>query len=191
MATDYPDGTQIILGIDPGSRRTGYGVIAVRRGREELVAQGILDVRRAESHVLRLKQIYEGLAEIVAEHPPDLCAVEMPIYGKNPQSMLKLGRAQAAAMMVALLREVPVTEYTPAEVKKSVTGNGQASKNQVGYMVRSMLDIDREAPLAHDAADALAVALCHAHRSAGGAAGGKKSYSGWAAFVSDNPDRVR
>ena len=119
---------------------------------------------------------------------PDECAVEMPVYGRNPQSMLKLGRAQAAAMLAVLNRQIPVTQYTPKEVKKSVTGNGNASKEQVGYMVRALLSIDEERKLNLDASDALATALCHAHRLTHSTR--TRGYKDWASFLRANPGRV-
>lgn len=179
-----------ILGIDPGSRFTGYGVLEVEGQRETVVEYGVLNVSSAESHVLRLKHIYERLDKVVERCLPDECAIEMPVYGRNPQSMLKLGRAQATAMLVALNREVAVTEYTPAEVKKSVTGNGNASKQQIWYMVRSILSIKGdEEEMGLDASDALAVALCHAHRGAG-SSGGTTRHKDWSSFVQANQDRV-
>lgn len=179
----------IVLGIDPGSRITGYGVIEIEDGRERAVEFGVLQLSDQDDHQLRLRQIHERLVAVIDRCLPDLCAIEMPVYGRNAQSMLKLGRAQAAAMLAALVRDVPVVEYTPAEVKKSVTGNGSATKEQVGYMVRAILEIeDGEAKLTSDASDALAVSLCHAHRLRGSESGG---YTGWEQFVRANPDRVR
>ena len=180
----------LILGIDPGSRFTGYGLIECANGSERVLEYGVLRLDPEESHALRLKQIYDRVLSLIELHPPDECAVEMPVYGNNPQSMLKLGRAQAAAMLAVLNRQIPVTQYSPKEVKKSVTGNGNASKQQVWYMVSSILTIGNSDPaLGHDAADALAVGLCHAHRSA--ASGGKKQLRGWASFARENPQRIR
>lgn len=184
----------VILGIDPGSRAAGYGLLEIEDegGEQRVLGYGVLRFDASDSHQLRLKQIYDRLMEVVEAHPPDECAVEMPVYGRNPQSMLKLGRAQAAAMLVALNRGIPVTEYTPKEVKKSVTGNGNASKQQVAFMVRSVLEVGKEAAMGLDASDALAVGLCHAHRLAGGGAGAKaKKHGGWASFVRANPGRVK
>ena len=178
----------IILGIDPGSRYTGYGVLEIETGVESVVEFGVVRVGAADDQHLRLKNIYDRLTAVIDRCVPDECAIEMPVYGQNPQSMLKLGRAQAAAMLAALNRQIPVAQYTPKEVKKSVTGNGNASKQQVWYMVRSILEItgsDQEMSL--DASDALAVGLCHSHRDGGPGAG---SYRDWSAFVRDNPGRV-
>ena len=179
----------IILGIDPGTRITGFGVVEVDHGMERLVEFGVIRMAGSEDQHLRLKSIYDRLTAIIDRCMPDECAIEMPVYGENPQSMLKLGRAQAAAMLAALNRQIPVAQYTPKEVKKSVTGNGNASKQQVWFMVRSILEIgspDEEMGL--DASDALAVGLCHSHRDMGRAA----PLSGdWESFVRDNPERVR
>lgn len=177
-----------ILGIDPGSQHTGYGLVEIEGGRERVLEHGTLHLDVNEEHQDRLKELYDRLSAVVEQTLPDECAVEMPVYGKNPQSMLKLGRAQAAAMLVALNRQIPVTQYTPAEIKKSVTGNGGASKEQVAYMVRAMLGIKASEVLDPDASDALAVALCHAQRRAHGST---KQHKNWAAFLRDNPERLR
>jgi crossover junction endodeoxyribonuclease RuvC len=177
----------IVLGIDPGSRATGYGLVDRGGSDEAHVASGVIRLDGADDHPDRLKQIYDALAALIEEYGPEEFAIEMPVYGKNPQSMLKLGRAQAAAMMAALNAGLPVAQYTPKEVKKSVTGNGNASKTQVGYMVRSILSISSDVSIPHDAADALAIALCHGNRDAHG---DEQSYTGWDSFVANNPDRV-
>jgi crossover junction endodeoxyribonuclease RuvC len=179
----------IILGIDPGSRITGYGVVDVEDGRERVIEFGVLRMEEEDDHHLRLRRIHERLTAVIDRCLPDLCAIEMPVYARNAQSMLKLGRAQAAAMLAALVRDIPVVEYTPAEVKKSVTGNGAATKEQVGYMVRAILELEGgDDPMALDASDALAVSLCHAHRLRSSGAGHS---SGWKQFVRENPGRVR
>ena len=179
----------IILGIDPGSRHTGYGVVRHDGGRQQIVEYGVLHLDATDDHELRLKQIYDRLTKVIERSLPDECAIEMPVYGRNPQSMLKLGRAQAAAMLAVLNRQIPVTQYTPKEIKKSVTGNGNASKEQVWFMVRSILTItDKDPRLGLDASDALATALCHAHRQRGGAQ--TKTYKDWGAYLKANPDRI-
>lgn len=178
----------IILGIDPGSRITGYGFIESEGTDEQLVDYGLIRLSSETSHPLRLKKIYQRLDALIQRHQPDAFAIEMPVYGRNPQSMLKLGRAQAAAMLAALNGDVPVAQYTPKEVKKSVTGNGNASKEQIRFMVQSILSIEQaDPPLPLDASDALAVALCHGNREAHGRT---QQYTGWASFVQSNPDRV-
>lgn len=177
----------VILGIDPGSRTTGFGFVTAD-GDETLLAAGTIRLDGSDSHPERLKQIYDELTERIEEHDPDVCAIEMPVYGENPQSMLKLGRAQAAAMMAALNAGLSVAQYTPKEIKKSVTGNGNASKGQVRFMGQSILSMSDD--VAHDAADALAVALCHANRDAHGDPDTRQGYTGWESFVEANPDRV-
>jgi crossover junction endodeoxyribonuclease RuvC len=177
----------IVLGIDPGSRATGYGVIEASADERNVLAYGTIRPGSGESHALRLAAIHEAVIAVLDETHPDACAIEMPIYARNAQSMLKLGRAQAAAMLAAIHREVPVAEYTPKQVKKSVTGNGNASKEQVWFMIRKLLAIteDRGA----DASDALAIALCHLHRLEVGERADVE-HSSWAAFVKAHPDRV-
>ncbi len=183
----------IVLGVDPGSRFTGYGVVDVSGSTSVVVDYGVFALDGGGDHHLRLREIYDNITALIERCKPDECAIEMPIYGKNAQSMLKLGRAQAAAILAALNRDIPVVQYTPKEVKKAVTGNGAASKQQVWYMVRSILAInDDESKMGLDASDVLAVVLCHAHR---GAVPGKTSTKtsgsgGWASFVRDNPGRV-
>lgn len=177
----------IILGIDPGSRYTGYGVIEITGSHERVIEFGVLRLDGTPDHHLRLKSIYDRVTAVIDRCMPDECAIEMPVYGRNPQSMLKLGRAQASAILAALNRQIPVSQYTPKEVKKSVTGNGAASKQQVWYMVRSILSVEDREEMGLDASDALAVGLCHAHR---GDVGGGGQHSDWASFVRDNPERV-
>ena len=177
----------IILGIDPGSRVTGYGVVEITGDRERVIDFGVLRLDETPDHHLRLKSIYDQVTEVIDRCVPDECAIEMPVYGRNPQSMLKLGRAQASAILAALNRQIPVSQYTPKEVKKSVTGNGNASKQQVWYMVRSILAIRKNREMSLDASDALAVGLCHAHR---GQVEGPTKSADWASFVRDHPERV-
>ncbi|MEM1268819.1 MAG: crossover junction endodeoxyribonuclease RuvC [Bacteroidota bacterium] len=176
----------IILGIDPGSRKMGYGVVEVIGPRHRLIDYGTYRLPSSAEHVFRLKLIFDRVTELLVETKPDECAVEMPVYGENPQSMLKLGRAQAAAILASIQRQVPVTEYTPKEVKKAVTGKGNAAKEQVAYMVKSMLSFSEDR--GDDATDALAVALCHAHRFNNPAAPSK--HKNWADFIDANPNRV-
>lgn len=173
-----------ILGIDPGSRATGYGIVDADN--EAMICSGVVRLDGTDDHAQRLKQIYDDVAALIEDVDPMAFAIEMPVYGQNPQSMLKLGRAQAAAMMAGLNADLPVAQYTPKEIKKSVTGNGNASKRQVRFMVGSILGTDGD-DLAHDAADALATALCHNNRDAHDES---ETYTGWASFVEANPDRV-
>ena len=179
---------QIILGIDPGSRCTGYGFIEIAGSRERVVDYGLVHPGRHAGHLHYLEVVYDGIRKVARRVGPRQCAVEMPVYGRNPQSMLKLGRAQAAAMMAVMHLGIPVTEYRPTEIKKSVTGRGNASKQQVAYMVQAILSIGEPAhTLAPDESDALAVALCHAHRQSRGIG---REHGSWERFVRANPDRV-
>jgi len=179
----------VILGIDPGSRHTGYGVLAVEGEQAQVLAVDVIHLDEQAAHPLRLLHLFEQLSAVVERYRPDECALEMPVYGRNPQSMLKLGRAQAAAMLAVLVRQIPVTEYTPKEVKKALTGQGNATKEQVRFMVQALLELPpTTAALALDASDALAVATCHwrhrchAHLRSHG--------SDWSRYVRQHPDRL-
>jgi crossover junction endodeoxyribonuclease RuvC len=177
---------KIILGLDPGTNVMGYGVIMVEGKGPRVLQFGVIQLDKYESHELRLKKIFERVLALVDDFNPDEVALEAPFYGKNVQSMLKLGRAQGVAMSAALSREIPITEYAPKKVKQSVTGNGNASKEQVARMLMTILQI-RELPKLLDSTDALAVALCHHYQ-------GKPQQSktkSWESFVKENKDRVR
>ena len=175
----------IILGVDPGSRHTGYGVVE-RQGQHTVVLEyGTINLEHQDSHPKRLKQIYDRILAVIERTLPDECAIEMPVYGRNAQSMLKLARAQAAVMLAAMNREIPVTEYTPKEIKKSISGNGNASKEQVWFMVKALLELHEDR--GRDASDALAVALCHTHRFTGPK---QRQHKNWRSFIESNPDRV-
>lgn len=188
---------KIILGLDPGTNVMGYGLIAVRKPKLHLIQFGVIHLSKYEGHELRLAKIFERVLGLVDEYHPDEVALEAPFYGKNVQSMLKLGRAQGVAMAAALYREVPIVEYAPKRVKQSVTGNGNASKEQVAQMLMTLLAI-QELPKLLDATDALAVAVCHHFQNGGTLKGGttKTAKSGtkgssWEAFVKDNPKRLK
>ncbi len=182
---------KIILGIDPGTRIMGYGVIGVQGSALRIVQYGVLRLEKLPSHEMKLKKIYERISGIIEEYLPDEMAIEAPFYGKNVQSMLKLGRAQGVAMAAALGRDVPIVEYLPKKVKQSVTGNGNASKDQVAYMLEQILNQKLEGKF-EDATDALGVAVCHYNHSRTKALTGNNSgKKGWAAFVSENKDRVK
>lgn len=193
MSIDRPenlrDFRRIIIGIDPGTNVMGYGVLGVRGRQPEVVALGVLRFKAAESHYLRLRRIHEDVLELVARYLPDEMAIEAPFFGKNVQSMLKLGRAQGVAMVAALVRDIPVTEYEPRKIKQSITGNGAASKEQVQEMLRRILNMSRsELPRELDATDALAAALCHYYESdTPRPAPGLRS---WKEFVAKNPGKV-
>lgn len=164
----------------------GYGVILVQGQKLKLLQFGVIQLSKFDSHELRLKKIFDRVLGLVDEFSPDDVALEAPFYGKNVQSMLKLGRAQGVAMSAALHREVPIVEYAPRKVKHSVTGNGNASKEQVAKMLMQIFAL-RELPKLLDASDALAVAVCH-HYQNGKVRTTAKS---WSSFVKENPGRVK
>jgi crossover junction endodeoxyribonuclease RuvC len=178
----------LILGIDPGSRFTGYGIIERVRRTDRLIEFGVIRLKDSDDHSIRLKTLFDRIGELIETHRPDECALEMPIYAHDAQAMLKIGRAQAAAMLAALTRQIPVTQYAPKEVKKSVTGNGSAAKEQVAYMVRSLLSLPEDGVrMTLDASDALAVALCHAQRCG---SPGTMRHKNWDAYITANPGRI-
>lgn len=177
---------KIILGLDPGTTVMGYGIVCIRQRKLELVQYGVIHLAKYTGHELKLKKIFERVLSLLDEYHPDEVALEAPFFGKNVQSMLKLGRAQGVAMAAALYREIPITEYAPKKVKQSVTGNGNASKEQVARMLMTLLKIE-EMPRLLDATDALAVAVCH-HFQKGGTV--QKSDS-WNAFLKANPGRIK
>ena len=179
---------KIILGIDPGTTIMGYGLILVQSKKFELINMGVLNLSKLKTHELKLKKIFERTLQLIEEYKPDELAVEAPFFGKNVQSMLKLGRAQGVAMSAALYRDIPIFEYSPKKIKMSITGNGNASKEQVASMLKSLLNI-KELPKHLDATDGLAAAVCHHFQKE--TSSSTKNYSGWKAFVSDNPKKVK
>jgi len=176
---------RIILGIDPGTNVMGYGLLFTSGTQFKIIQYGVIHLKQYRGYELKLKKIFERISSIIEEYTPDEVALEAPFYGKNVQSMLKLGRAQGVAMAAALAKEIPITEYAPKKIKQSVTGNGNASKEQVARMLINLLDLKDE-PRLLDATDALAVGLCHFFQ---GTKPGKTT--SWKTFVSRNPDRVR
>ena len=179
---------RIILGIDPGTTIMGFGLIRVKNKKMEFLQLNELDLKKYKDHYLKLKLIFERTIELIDTHHPDEIAIEAPFFGKNVQSMLKLGRAQGVAMAAGLSREIPITEYLPKKIKMAVTGNGNASKEQVAKMLQSMLGL-KTLPKNLDATDGLAAAVCHFYNSSRVTVG--KSYSGWDSFVKQNEDRVK
>lgn len=177
---------KIILGLDPGTNIMGYGVIVVRTSRIHVLQFGVIQLGKYGSHELKLKKIFDRVLSLVDEYHPDEVALEAPFYGKNVQSMLKLGRAQGVAMSAALFREIPIIEYAPKKVKQSVTGNGNSSKEQVAKMLMTLFNI-KEVPKLFDATDALAVAVCH-HFQKGESKNKAKS---WEAFAKENGKRIK
>ena len=179
-----------ILGIDPGTNVMGYGLLHVRGNKAELVVMGVVDMRRESDPYVRLGRIYERVASIIDAYHLDELAIEAPFFGKNVQSMLKLGRAQGVAMAAALSRDIPITEYAPLKIKMAITGNGQASKEQVADMLQRMLHFAKEdMPVFMDATDGLAAAYCHFLQM--GRPVMEKGYSGWKDFIAKNPERVK
>jgi crossover junction endodeoxyribonuclease RuvC len=184
LATD-----KIILGVDPGTNIMGYGLIHVKNQEMKLLYFGVLHLSKYTDYALKLKKIFERTSEIIKEHKPDELAIEAPFYGKNVQSMLKLGRAQGVAMAAALNYDVPIFEYFPKRIKQSVTGNGNASKEQVAAMLKTLLRF-KETPKHLDATDALAAAVCH-HFERGKDSQNSGNYTGWKSFLKDNPNREK
>jgi crossover junction endodeoxyribonuclease RuvC len=181
---------KIILGLDPGTNIMGYGLIGVVNKQPKLINVGVIHLSKLENHELKLKTIFEKVTYLVNAYLPDEVAIEAPFFGKNVQSMLKLGRAQGVAMAAVLTRDLPIQEYSPKSIKQAITGNGNASKEQVAAMLQTLLNFN-ELPKYLDATDGLAAALCHFFQTKGGALPASKSYSGWEAFVKQNPKRAK
>ena len=186
---------KIILGIDPGTIVMGYGVLRQQGKTLDILRMGVLKLGKLDNQALKLKKIFERMLEIIEEYKPDEMAIEAPFYGKNVQSMLKLGRAQGVAMAAALYRDIPIFEYAPRTIKQTITGNGSASKEQVSKMLQAMLRFN-EVPEFFDATDALAAAVCHyldRGKDVNYTKPKKKrtsSKADWAKFVLENPERV-
>ena len=183
-----PGGEKIILGIDPGTTVTGYGLVRVTGKNPALITLGIIDLRKMEDHFQKIRAIFEQTLSLIDQYHPDEFAIEAPFFGKNVQSMLKLGRAQGAAIAAALYRDLPVFEYAPRMIKMSITGQGQASKEQVASMLRTILSFQTE-KMVLDATDALGAALCHFYQSNKPAS--SKEYRNWGDFIRKNSGRVR
>jgi crossover junction endodeoxyribonuclease RuvC len=192
------DTEKIILGIDPGTMVMGYGVISEQGKKMELITMGVINLKKLENQALKLKKIFERVLEIINEYNPDELAIEAPFFGKNVQSMLKLGRAQGVAMAAALYRDIPIFEYSPKTIKQTITGNGNASKEQVAKMLNFMLKSEED-PKFFDATDAVGAAVCHAidkgkdvnytkHTTEKAKA---HRHPDWSKFIAENPDRVK
>lgn len=179
---------RIILGIDPGTSITGYGVIKTSGNVPQLLAIGSIDLSKYEDHYLKLQHIFERTIGIIEEFHPDELAIEAPFYGKNVQSMLKLGRAQGAAIAAALTRSLPIFEYAPRKIKMSITGQGAASKEQVAAMLMNILKF-KLTDIKLDATDGLAAALCHFYQT--NKPQDIKAYNSWKDFMNKNPKRVK
>ena len=179
---------KIILGIDHGTTIMGFGLIKVVSKQMKFIQLNELNLRKYDDHYLKLKHIFERTVELIDSHKPDEIAIEAPFFGKNVQSMLKLGRAQGVAMAAGLSRQIPITEYSPKKIKMAITGNGNASKEQVAKMLQSVLDL-KELPKNLDSTDGLAAAVCHFYNRNKLSTG--KNYTGWAAYVKQNESRVK
>jgi len=177
-----------ILGIDPGTNVMGYGLIHCKGQSIKLIQFGVIHLSKYKQHELKLKKIFDRITDLINQYTPDEVALEAPFFGKNVQSMLKLGRAQGVAMAAALANEIPINEYAPKKVKQAVTGNGNASKEQVASMIQTLLKFD-DLPKLLDATDALAVAICHQFASSNPLLSSKGN--SWKSFVADNPGRVK
>lgn len=180
---------RVIMGIDPGTNVMGYGIIGVNGKTPEVVVMGVIKLSKFESHYKRLHRIFERVTGLASQYLPDEVALEAPFFGKNVQSMLKLGRAQGVAMAAVLSRDIPVAEYAPLSIKQAVTGNGGASKEQVANMLRHILKIPADhMPRLLDATDALAAALTHFYET--GRPRVQKGASSWAAYIAQHPERI-
>ena len=180
---------KIILGIDPGTAVMGYGVIRVAGQRATMEVSGVIDLRKINDPYLKLGHIFERVTSIITSYLPDEVAIESPFYGKNVQSMLKLGRAQGVAIAAAIQRDIPIHEYAPLKIKMAITGNGNASKEQVAGMLRRLLNIpEDDRPQFLDATDALGAAYCHFMQM--GRPTVEKGARSWKEFVNKNADRV-
>lgn len=179
---------KIILGIDPGTTIMGFGLIKVVNKKMAFLQLNELQLQKYDDPYVKLKLIFERTIELIDSFHPDEIAIEAPFFGKNVQSMLKLGRAQGVAMAAGLSRDIPVTEYSPKKIKMAITGNGNASKEQVARMLQSLLTL-KTLPKNLDATDGLAAAVCHFYNS--GKIESGKSYTGWAAFVKQNPGKIK
>lgn len=181
---------KIILGIDPGTTVTGYGIIQIVNNKPVVLAIGYLELHKFDDHYLKLQKIFERVLQLIDQYHPDELAIEAPFYDKNIQSMLKLGRAQGVAIAACLYRSIPIFEYTPRKIKSAITGNGNASKEQVAVLLKGMLKIN-DMPDKLDASDGLAVAVCHYYQKIFPVgATNKKSVNNWKDFIKNNPDRV-
>ena len=178
---------QIILGIDPGTNIMGYGVIKKSNTKIEFLYLDVILLNKIQNHNLKLKKIFTKTSEIIKIFQPNAIAIEAPFFGKNAQSMLKLGRAQGAAIISAMVNNIPITEYAPKKIKLAITGRGQASKEQVAGMLINMLAI-KNTPKYLDATDGLAAAVCHALQRDGLTT---KKKDTWQSFIKQNPDRIQ
>lgn len=180
---------RVILGIDPGTQVMGYGLLHIVDNKPVVLAMGVLQLSKYEDHYLRLKKIFDRVVGLIEEYLPDELAIEAPFFGKNVQSMLKLGRAQGTAIAAALSRDLPIFEYAPLKIKMAITGNGKASKEQVADMLQRILRIPDETMHPQlDATDGLAAAYCHFLQTSRPAM--EKNYNSWKDFINKNPGKI-
>ena len=182
--------SKIILGIDPGTVIMGYGLIGIKQNQLHLIDMDVLKLTKHKDVYIRLQLIHEKVKEVIEIHHPTDFAIEAPFFGKNVQSMLKLGRAQGVAIASALTNGVEVYEYAPKKIKQSITGNGNASKEQVAAMLKQQIGFEIQ-PKFHDATDGLAAAVCHHYQNRVTSVGVDKKVSGWADFIKQNPGKVK
>lgn len=190
---------KIILGIDPGTLIMGYGLISVNKSSVSLIEMGVLHLSKHKDHSERLRLIFKKMESLISLHQPTEVAIEAPFFGKNVQSMLKLGRAQGVAIAAAMMSGLQAVEYSPRKIKQSVTGRGSATKEQVWTMLQHTLNIVDDVKYM-DATDAVAVALCHHYQNRTAlqletttiaTPAKKKKTTDWASFVAQNPGRIK
>lgn len=190
IRTFVHDMEKVILGIDPGTNIMGYGVLKVKDQKAEMVTMGVIDLRKFGDAYLKLGHIFERVTGIIDAYLPDEMAIEAPFFGKNVQSMLKLGRAQGTAIAAAIHHGVPIHEYAPLKIKMAITGNGAASKEQVAGMLQRLLKFDEDAMVKFmDATDALGAAYCHYMQM--NRPESQVHYRGWKDFIVKNQERVK
>ena len=182
------DKERIILGIDPGTTIMGYGLIKVVGKEAKLIVLGVIELKKYTDHYTKLKHIFDRVTSLIDQYHPDEMAVEAPFFGKNVQSMLKLGRAQGVAISAALSRSIPIFEYAPRKIKMSITGQGNASKEQVAILLKNLLKI-KELPSDLDATDGLAAAMCHFYQT--NVPTTAKTFNSWKDFMNKNPGRIK
>ena len=182
---------KIILGLDPGTNIMGYGLILIQKPKVSLIQFGVIHLSKYEGHELKLKKIFDRVVSLIDEYHPDEVALEAPFFGKNVQSMLKLGRAQGVAIAAAISAGLEVSEYSPKKVKQSITGNGNADKDQVWKMLQHIMQIQHADLKYLDSSDALAVAVCHHFQDNPLMKKGNGKIKNWEDFASKNPTRIR
>jgi crossover junction endodeoxyribonuclease RuvC len=179
---------KLILGVDPGTTIMGYALIEVTGSKVQVLTYDTINLKRVTNHAVKLKRIYDGTIQLINQYLPDEMAIEAQFYSNNVQSMLKLGRAQGVAIAAALSRDIPYVEYAPKRIKQSITGNGNASKEQVALMLGQILKLGEMPAKLFDATDALAVAMCHHYQKGVNTQAGTKS---WKSFLTENPGRIK